>query len=74
MTLDEQNEYLRNISVTELLQMGTEDVAYVRPVDFMGQSHYSIHTADGNAISITSTLSNAEILIENCDWKMISLH
>ena len=74
MTLEEQKEYLRNLSVTELLQMGTEDVAYIRKVEYMGDVHFSIHTADGQAISVTSERDKAEYLIESCDWKVMPLH
>lgn len=74
MTLDEQKDYLRNLSVTELRQMGTEDVAYIREVDFMGDVHFSIHTADGQAVSLTSERDKAEYLIESCDWKVMLVH
>ena len=74
MTLDEQKDFLRNLSVTDLLQMGTEDVAYVRRVDFMGENYFSIHAADGQPVSLAATREKAEYLVESCDWKVISLH
>ena len=74
MTLDEQEKYLRNMTDNDFLALGAAHHVYVREVEFLGQTHYSVHAADGKALTLAKSRDMAEQVIHNTDFEPVILH
>lgn len=68
---------LKGLSRKDFLQIGLDEIAYVRPVS-IGQgadkTAYAIHAADGTRISVFETRDIAAATIENNDLIQVTLH
>jgi hypothetical protein len=74
MTLDEKNDLLRSLTAADLRELGTEDVAYVRETEFMGKTHYAVHSATGQALSLATSFDSAMNAIDTSDLEPVTLH
>lgn len=74
MTLDEKNEFLRNLSEGDFRLLGAEHVAYVRETEFNGIRHYAITTGDGKAQSLAPNFDVAIAALESSDFEQVTLH
>jgi hypothetical protein len=74
MTLDERNDYLRGLSMADFKDLGSGDVVYVRETEYMGKTHYAVINADGQTLSLATSMDNAENAILNSDFESVSLH
>jgi hypothetical protein len=65
---------LKNLSLTDLLTFGLNNIAYLKPVQVNGQSVYAIHAADGSQLAL---VANREVgfaaMIEH-DLEPVPLH
>ena len=68
------SEILKNISSQDFLGLGVHDVAYIRPVDVNGETHYSIHAADGTTLSVMEDENAAIGTIFQNDLDAATLH
>ena len=74
MTLDEKNTFLKNLDAQAFRDLGAPFVAYVREVEFHGQKHFSIHSADGHAVALATNMDQALDTIQAQDMEPIILH
>lgn len=74
MTLDEQEKFLRNMTEDDFLALGAQHFVYVRPVEFLGKTHYSVHAADGKALTLANSRDLAEQVISKTDFEPVILH
>jgi hypothetical protein len=62
------------ISAQDLLSLGVDDVAYVRPVRMMGRTMFAVHAADGTPISIAEDEVAAHTLISGQDLDAVRVN
>jgi len=74
MTLEEQATFLRSLSENDFRALGAQNFVYVREVEFLGQTHYSVHAADGRALTLAKSRDLAHSAIQNTDWEPVILH
>lgn len=74
MTLDEKNQFLRNLSEGDFRELGNDNVAYVRETEFMGKIHYAITNADGKPVSLASSYDQAMNALQSSDLEPVTLH
>lgn len=65
---------LRNLSVEDFKDFGLQKIAYIRPIDKDDNIAYSIHSADGEEISVMDTLAQAIIATRQNDLEPVTLH
>jgi hypothetical protein len=66
---------LRLLSQADFLRLGTDDVAYIKPVDTKeGVRAYAIHAADGSALAITKSYALAEATIKQNNLEPLACH
>ncbi len=46
---------LKNLSQSDLLAFGLNDLAYLKPVTVNGQAVYAIHAADGSQLALVAS-------------------
>jgi hypothetical protein len=74
MTLDERNDFLKSLNADDFLQLGEEDVAYVREIEWLGNTHFAIHSATGEALAIAPNRETALIALQSQDREPVTLH
>lgn len=74
MNLEEKEQFLRNLSENDFLVLGAPHVVYVREVEFLGQKHYSVHAADGKALTLANSHELAMSLIGQTDMEPVVVH
>lgn len=74
MTLEEKENFLRNLSENDFLTLGAPHVVYVREVEFLGNTHYSIHSADGKALTLANSHDLALSVISQTDMEAVVVH
>ena len=74
MTLDEKNRYLKTLDSNGFLELGSEHVAYVREIEWLGAKHFAVHSADGSPITIATSKDIALSAIHSNDMEAITLH
>ncbi len=67
-------DILKNISAQDFLGLGVHDIAYIRPVDVNGTTHYAIHAADGTPLSVMEDKNTAMGTIFQNDLDAVTLH
>ncbi|MGH1377849.1 MAG: DUF1150 family protein [Alphaproteobacteria bacterium] len=65
---------LRNLSTTDLKKFGVKQIAYIRTVNNDNNISYSIHSADGEEISVMDTLDQAIIATRQNDLEPVAVH
>jgi hypothetical protein len=65
---------LRNLSPRDFVQLGMEQVAYVRPAVMNGQRGFSIHAADGTPIGAAPSTQLAAAAIVQHEMVPLALH
>lgn len=67
-------DVLRNISAQDFLTFGIHQVAYVRPVVQQGQTAWSLHAADGTALTIQNSAHLAAVIARQNDLEPVVIH
>ena len=67
-------ERIRQITPKDLLALGVDDVAYIRPVIREDQQLYAVFAADGREIVALPSRNLAEALIRQHDLDPVTLH
>lgn len=74
MTLEEKENFLRNLTENDFRTLGAPHVVYVREVEFLGQTHYSVHAADGKALTLANSHDLAMSVIDKTDMEPVVVH
>ena len=67
-------QHLRLLSPADFLRLGTDDVAYIKPVDTSTGRAYSIHGADGSALAVVGSYALAEATIMRNELEPVPAH
>lgn len=67
-------DLLRNISAQDFLTFGMHQIAYVRPVHLEGQLVWSLHAADGTALTIQNSSHLAAVIARQNDLEPVTIH
>lgn len=63
------------LSEADFLRLGTDDVAYIKPVvDKQGRQAYAIFAADGEAMAVAASYALAEATIKQHDLEPLAAH
>lgn len=68
-------DQLRQLSVKDFLDMGVDQIAYIKPV-LMDSKHaaYAIHAANGRQISTIDSYPSAIALVQKNDMHPVTVH
>lgn len=69
-----REDILRNISAQGFLTFGVHQVAYLRPVIAQGVPAWSLHAADGTALTVQNTAHLAAVMARQNDLEPVLLH
>jgi hypothetical protein len=65
---------LKNLSLSDLLVFGLNDVAYLKPATVNGQSVYAIHAADGSQLALVANQEVGFAAMMEHDLEPVPLH
>lgn len=65
---------LRNFSTKDLKEFGMKQIAYIRIVNNDNNISYSIHSADGEKISVMDTLDQAITTTRQNNLEPVTVH
>jgi hypothetical protein len=65
---------LKNLSPSDLLVFGLNDVAYLKPATVNGESVYAIHAADGSQLALVANRDVGFAAMHQHDLEPVSLH
>ena len=69
-----QTETIQILSARDLLNLGLQEVAYVKPLDVDGEPAFAVHAADGTQIAITKERALAHAMLRQHDLEPLSVH
>ena len=67
-------EGMRQLSSRELVMLGMNDVAYVRPVIEDGAEVFAVHAADGTRMALIPNRDLAFAVVRQNDMEPVSVH
>lgn len=71
----EVSSHWTRLSPQAMLQLGLEDMAYVKPVSGQdGATHFAVHTADGTRVADFASLEIAFAACRQNDLEPLSVH
>ena len=65
---------MKNLSQSDWLTFGLNDIAYLRPTVVDGQPVYAIHAADGSQLALAVSRDVGVAAMEQHDLEPASLH
>jgi len=65
---------LKNLSLSDLLVFGLNNVAYLKPVTVDGQAVFAIHAADGSQLALVASREIGVAAMVEHDLEPVSLH
>lgn len=68
------SEFLRRLSSEEFLKLGTQQIAYIRPISLNGIASFAIHAADGTPLGFHANESEARALTRQNDLQPLQVH
>ena len=70
------NEMVRIGSLTpqDLMALGLEQLAYIKPVEVEGDAVFAVHAADGTQIAIMKSRDSAVAAIRHHELEAMSVH
>ena len=69
-----QTERITQVSAQDLMILGLQEVAYIKPVVIDGQTAYAVHAADGREVTVMSSRDVALAAIRQNDLEPLSVH
>ena len=69
-----QTESIQVLSARDLLNLGLQEVAYVKPLEVEGEQAFAVHAADGTQIAITRERALALAMLRQHDLEPLSVH
>lgn len=70
----DQTEPITQISPQDLMILGLQEVAYLKPVVVEGKTAYAVHAADGREVAIMASRDVALAAIRQNDLEPLSVH
>lgn len=64
----------RTQSLEDLVRLGLEDTAYIKPMMFEGQRIYIVHAADGTPLMMAPAYEVALAAVRQHDMEPVSIH
>ena len=70
------NEVVRigTLSPQDLMALGLEHIAYIRPIEIEGDAVFAVHAADGTRIAIAKSRDLAVAAIRHHELEALSVH
>ncbi len=68
------NERLTEISAQDLMALGVNDIAYVKPVVIDGETLFAVHAADGTQMALFKDHQLAVVTARRHDLEVHSVH
>lgn len=68
------NETHLEITTNDLMAMGMNDIAYVRPVEVEGKPAFMVHAADGTQMAVFADREVALAAVRRHDMEPFSVH
>ncbi|MDB5392609.1 MAG: hypothetical protein JWM91_115 [Rhodospirillales bacterium] len=65
---------LKNLSASDLLVFGLNDIAYLKPAEVNGQSVFAIHAADGSQLAFVANREVGFAAMHQHELEPVSLH
>ena len=65
---------LKNLSASDLLVFGLNDIAYLKPAEVNGPSVYAIHAADGSQLAFVANREVGFAAMQQHELEPVSLH
>jgi hypothetical protein len=65
---------LKNLSASDLLVFGLNDIAYLKPAEVNGQAVYAIHAADGSQLAFVANREVGFAAMQQHELEPVSLH
>jgi hypothetical protein len=65
---------LKNLSASDLLIFGLNDIAYLKPAQVNGQSVFAIHAADGSQLAFVANREVGFAAMQQHELEPVSLH
>lgn len=65
---------LKNMSDQDFLSLGQGQIAYTREMEIDGATLYSLHSADGETLSIVDNIDEAHIAVLEKDMHLCTVH
>jgi len=65
---------LKNLSLSDLLAFGLNDVAYLKPATINGQDVFAIHAADGSQLALVASREIGVAAMVEHDLEPVALH
>lgn len=69
-----QLERIGQISTQDLMVLGLQQVAYIKPVVVDGRALFAVHAADGREMAMMATREVAQAAIRQNDLEPVSIH
>ena len=66
--------FMRAMTPTDFAALGSQQVAYVKPVTANGQPAYAIHSADGTLHLVVESIDKAVAVVRQNDLEPVSVH
>ncbi len=66
--------FISSLTDSELMALGTDDMAYVKPVVVHGTHAYAIHSADGAQLAVVPNRAVAFATVRDNDLDPVSVH
>jgi len=70
----DQTEPISQISPQDLMILGLQEVAYLKPIVVEGKMAYAVHAADGREVAVMANRDVALAAIRQNDLEPLSVH
>ena len=71
---DPEIEASKIMTPNDLMVLGVQDIAYVKPVDLDGEAAYAIYSADGQELGYAEGRDLAIATVRHNDLEPVSVH
>lgn len=69
-----ETEHTAQITPQDLMVLGLQRVAYIKPVEIDGQTAFAVHAADGTKIAVMRERNLAYVAVRQNDLEPVSVH
>jgi hypothetical protein len=69
-----RTERTTRVSPQDLIALGLDHMAYVKPVTVDGEAAYAVHAADGTEVAVMADRAAAVAAIHQHDLEAVSVH
>lgn len=65
---------IRQLSSHEFLQLGVNNIAYIKPISIAGATAYAVQSADGKTLCLEESFDMAAQALQSSDLNGVLLH